>query len=113
MPSASPGPRPTATGPTPRLSCTRRWKTPKIAEKIGPGLRQSDCNSRTVLRLECQGVIPMAASPTIDQIFAEALACAPGPDRTAYLDRVCGDDEPLRKRLERLLRAHGAAESFL
>src|SRR5262245_51053595 len=55
----------------------------------------------------------MADSSSIDQLFSEALACAPGPERTAYLDRVCKDDQPLRERLERLLRAHGDAESFL
>src|SRR5262245_16363451 len=55
----------------------------------------------------------MAATRSIDQIFAEALACAPGPDRTSYLNRVCEDDEPLRKRLDRLLRAYGDAQSSL
>src|SRR5262245_13809840 len=55
----------------------------------------------------------MATTRSIDQIFAEALACAPGPDRTAYLNRICEGDEPLRTRLERLLRAYGDAQSFL
>jgi hypothetical protein len=33
--------------------------------------------------------------------------------RAAYLDQVCGDDDALRRRVERLLRAHLRAGGFL
>jgi serine/threonine protein kinase/tetratricopeptide (TPR) repeat protein len=55
----------------------------------------------------------MATTPSIDQIFAEALAYAPGPERATYIDGVCSGDKSLRERLERLLRAHDDAKSFL
>jgi serine/threonine protein kinase len=51
--------------------------------------------------------------PTVDAIFSEALQRAPGQERAAYLDGVCSGDAELRDRVERLLRAHGDAESFL
>jgi serine/threonine protein kinase/tetratricopeptide (TPR) repeat protein len=54
----------------------------------------------------------MPTSLTIEQLFAEALNRPAGAERDAYLDAACGDPE-LRGRVERLLRAHGDAESFL
>src|SRR5512145_1743344 len=51
-------------------------------------------------------------SLTIEQLFAEALNRPAGAERNAYLDAACGDPE-LRSRVQRLLRAHGDAESFL
>src|SRR5262245_8905690 len=35
------------------------------------------------------------------------------PERSAYLDRVCGQDAALRQRLEALLRANENTDSFL
>src|SRR5438093_1448535 len=55
----------------------------------------------------------MTASPSIDQIFAEAAGCAPGPARESILSVACGGDAELRQRVERLLQAHGDAGSFL
>ena len=51
--------------------------------------------------------------PQIDELFAEALRRAPGPDRAQYLLAACGEDLPLRQRLERLLQAAADAGSFL
>lgn len=46
------------------------------------------------------------------QIFARAIAL-PKDAQRAYLDDVCGDDAPLREAVERLIRSHRAAGSFL
>src|SRR5262245_49101907 len=53
------------------------------------------------------------SSPSVEQIFAEALARPPGPERSRFLDDSCGGSADVRKRVERLLRAHRDAESFL
>src|SRR6516162_7073671 len=47
-----------------------------------------------------------------EKIFAAALALAPA-ERAACLAELCGADEKLRQRVEALLRAHDASESFL
>jgi serine/threonine-protein kinase len=47
------------------------------------------------------------------EIFSEALELASAEDRAAYLDRVCGSDRSLRDRVEGLLGAHVAGDSFL
>jgi WD40 repeat protein/serine/threonine protein kinase len=49
----------------------------------------------------------------LDDLFCDALELASPAERAAYLDRVCGDDLDLRRRLERLLEAHEAADGFL
>ena len=51
--------------------------------------------------------------PQVDELFAEALRRAPGPERTQYLDTAYGADVDLRQRVERLLRAAADAGSFL
>jgi serine/threonine protein kinase len=53
------------------------------------------------------------ARPSVDDVFDEAIRRAPGNDRAAYLDDVCGDDADLRQRVNRLLRAFAEAGSFL
>ena len=45
-------------------------------------------------------------------IFTEALKL-PLEEREAFLERVCGDDEKLRRRLEAMLRAHDRLGNFL
>lgn len=45
-------------------------------------------------------------------VFAEAIQLS-ASERPAYLERVCGTDEQLRQRVERLLRAHDRAGDFL
>jgi serine/threonine protein kinase/WD40 repeat protein len=47
-----------------------------------------------------------------EAIFSEALGQPPA-ERPAYLTRACGDNRPLRRRVEALLRAHDAPEGFL
>jgi serine/threonine protein kinase len=49
----------------------------------------------------------------IESIFLAALEKSPPQKRAAYLDEACGDDEPLRRRVERLLEAHLKAADFL
>ncbi len=44
--------------------------------------------------------------------FAEAIQLSTD-ERTAYLERACGSDEELRRRVERLLKAHDQAGDFL
>jgi eukaryotic-like serine/threonine-protein kinase len=46
-------------------------------------------------------------------IFLTALQETDPGERTAYLDRACGDDAALRRRVETLLYAHAIAGSFL
>ena len=45
-------------------------------------------------------------------IFAEALKVSP-QERNALLKRMCGDDEDLRGRLERILEAYDRLGHFL
>jgi serine/threonine protein kinase len=48
-----------------------------------------------------------------DEIFCDALELASSAERAAYLDRACGDDADLRRRVQRLLEAHAGADGFL
>jgi hypothetical protein len=54
-----------------------------------------------------------ARSPSLDDIFFAAREVTNAEDRAAYLDRVCRDDEELRRRVERLLDAQSKVGSFL
>ena len=45
-------------------------------------------------------------------IFTEALEVSM-QERDAFLDRECGDDENLRRKVEALLRAHDRLGDFL
>ena len=46
-------------------------------------------------------------------IFITALEKDDPAERAAYLDQACADDRSLRQRIERLLKAHEPADSFL
>ncbi|MCI0683535.1 MAG: protein kinase [Gemmataceae bacterium] len=48
----------------------------------------------------------------VEALFAAALARSPA-DRVGFLAEACGDDAPLRDRVERLLQAHARAGEFL
>src|SRR5262245_3931587 len=48
----------------------------------------------------------------IEQLYEAALARAPA-ERGAFLDSECGEDETLRREVERLLAANDQAEDFL
>ncbi|MBN2161417.1 MAG: serine/threonine protein kinase [Pontiellaceae bacterium] len=47
-----------------------------------------------------------------DEIFFAAIEMESAAERTAYVERVCGQDVPLLKRVERLLSAVDDSESF-
>jgi serine/threonine protein kinase len=49
---------------------------------------------------------------SVETIFATASQ-KPSSERAAYLAEACGADSELRRKVERLLRAHDAAEGFL
>ena len=49
----------------------------------------------------------------VEQIFAAAVACAPGPDRASYLSTACGGDAALRNEVASLLAAHEKSGRFL
>jgi serine/threonine protein kinase len=46
-------------------------------------------------------------------VFIEALQRTEPDERMAYLDRACGGDEALRRRVERLLEAHSSVSEVL
>ena len=56
---------------------------------------------------------PMKPVPAEQAVFAGALQFAAHADRAAYLDRACGTDAALRRRVEALLRAAENAGDFL
>jgi len=53
------------------------------------------------------------ANPHLITIFNEALDQGEPTARAAYLDRACGGDAELRRRVEALLAAHDVAGRFL
>ena len=55
----------------------------------------------------------MSTQGSLDSIFCAALDLDSAAARAAYLDRACGCDTPLRRRVEQLLEAHAKAGSFL
>lgn len=52
-------------------------------------------------------------NPGLMTIFSEAMEQADQVTRAAYLNRVCGDDADLRRRVEELLAAHAGAGRFI
>jgi hypothetical protein len=48
-----------------------------------------------------------------DTIFAQAIEIASERERAAFLDGACGGDAALRREVERLIRDHFRAGSFL
>src|SRR5262245_36970310 len=53
------------------------------------------------------------AKPDVLAIFSEALAQPTDEARSNYVDKACGDDIELRRRVNELLRAHRDAGHFL
>ncbi|HEX5471964.1 MAG TPA: serine/threonine-protein kinase, partial [Lacipirellulaceae bacterium] len=49
----------------------------------------------------------------VDAIFSAAVEISSPEERAAYIQRLCGDNAELRKRVEELLAAHFAAGEFL
>lgn len=65
-----------------------------------------------------QPEMPPTARPDVDPqsvegLFLTVLAMESPAERAAFLDQVCGDDAPRRRRIEALLRAYDDAGSFL
>lgn len=65
-----------------------------------------------------QPEMPPTARPEVDPqsvegLFLTVLAMESPAERAAFLDQVCGDDAPRRRRIEALLRAYDDAGSFL
>ncbi|MHC4103288.1 MAG: serine/threonine protein kinase, partial [Planctomycetota bacterium] len=54
----------------------------------------------------------MNASRSVKDIFTEAIEQPPG-QRAAFLDRICGGDDDLRKEVEALLAVHDRSGDFL
>src|SRR4051794_33606709 len=52
-------------------------------------------------------------TPGAETILSEAVEILDADARAAYLDRACGDDADLRRRVESLLAAHFRAGAFL
>ena len=52
-------------------------------------------------------------TPSIDEIYFSALEIPTSGERCAYLDRTCGGDDELRRRVERLLCAESKVGDFL
>src|SRR5262245_55951254 len=48
----------------------------------------------------------------IDKLFEAALECQP-PERAAFLDTACADDEELRSEVESLLASHERTPAFM
>lgn len=55
----------------------------------------------------------MTDPTTVDSIFSAALERPSSEACAAYLDEACAGDEALRRRVDRLLRAHRRARGFL
>ena len=49
----------------------------------------------------------------IEEVFLRAREIQPAQERSAYLNRACEGDEPLRLRVERMLAAQPQLGSFL
>src|SRR5262249_39092563 len=70
-------------------------------------------NSHYFSKANRGGEVMHRAKAEADDVFCDALELAGAAERAAYLDRVCGDDADLRRRVERLLEAHAEADNFL
>ena len=55
----------------------------------------------------------MSEDPSPQTVFDEAVEILAPSERTAYLDRACGEDAELRCEVESLLAAYFAAGSFM
>src|SRR4051812_24731949 len=120
--STSPPARPTRSGPTRGPGCARSSKVTGADD--GTGLRKRYLkyfrNFCAILgRTSHGGVkseaasIPRVAPMQEQTIFTEALERDDPADRGAFLDRVCGSDQALRQRIEKLLQRHLKTDDFL
>ena len=70
---------------------------------------------RAYIELESNAAISNAGKNVMSErsIFIAALEKDDPAERAAYLAQACADDAALRERIERLLKAHDPADSFL
>jgi serine/threonine protein kinase len=55
----------------------------------------------------------VAERTTLEAVFFAALERPAGPERRAYLEQACGEDQQLREKVGRMLAAHPRAGGFL
>jgi len=55
----------------------------------------------------------MTHKPTTETEIFQAAVSLPAAERRDFLDRACGDNQPLRREVDSLLRAHDPESSFL
>ena len=58
-------------------------------------------------------IVPKFDAQRAQEVFVAALELPDLNERDRLLDRECGDDSELRRRVEALLDAHGQPDSFL
>src|SRR5262245_20166053 len=104
-------PPPSGGGPSPAPGCSASCATPKknrpTREGVGPVF--SHCTPSA----QRPGSKAMTQMSPAEAIFFDALEKTAAAERAAYLDRACGGDALLRRRVERLLAAHPLVGSCL
>src|SRR5262249_1500356 len=91
----------------------RGWRIARPAGNLGTvpeRLIHFDAVQSMGLGSRLKGETMPDADPYLRTIFTEALALADPAARSAYLDRACGGDAALRRRVEGLLAAHAGAD---
>src|SRR5215472_9972851 len=112
--SASPFPRLITTGPTPAPGCVSRWRMSRAAGRtnffrktsrsIGYSARQFRMGKGAELPFACTGGVAMAIQPLDEEAIFQLARKIESPEvRAGYLEQVCGDNPPLRARVQALL----------
>src|SRR5262249_13497174 len=92
---------------------------PRLAPRRARRLIFSDCSTAAGANDALKGETPweghaMPVDPKrVQSVFLAAAETADSVARAAVLDRECGDDAELRRRVEALLRAHDDSGSLL
>ncbi len=55
----------------------------------------------------------MSEKPHLDSVFEAAVQIESAAERSAFLDKACGDDQELRNQVEQLLQSDKQVGSFL
>ena len=114
MPSGSAVAPPTASGPSPAPGSSSEWASPEI---ILPSLRVQRVPASRFVWWNRPRFTGVKTWPTgilsVNEIFLRAIEAGSPSERAAVLDRSCGDDAELRRKVEALLFVHDGAGSFL